>query len=100
MRRLVIPPAAKKDKRAVEMMRVWIAHQKLLCSLNVGEWKDSEFDERRSWGVMLADITRHVADALMKSEGHDPDRSIELIQKFYLEELKRPTSKVNGDYLK
>jgi len=36
----------------------------------------------------------------MKSEGHDPDRSIELIQKFYLEELKRPTSKVNGDYLK
>ena len=100
MKGLVIPPDAKKDKHAVEMMRVWVAKKKLQCALNIGTWKGSEFDERRAWGVMLADITRHVADALMKSEGHDPDRSIELIQKFYLEELKRPTSKVNGDYLK
>jgi hypothetical protein len=31
-----IPSAALKDENSVEMLRVWIAEQKLHCSIKVG----------------------------------------------------------------
>jgi hypothetical protein len=44
---LPIPPQARSDKHAVEVVRAWVAHQGLHCSLNV----DSKGEqEKLFWG--------------------------------------------------
>jgi hypothetical protein len=39
---LPIPAPAKRDPRAVEMVRTWIAEGKLHVALNVGFWEQPE----------------------------------------------------------
>jgi hypothetical protein len=62
---LGIPPAALRDDDALEVARVWIAEQGLHCSLRVGLYAgDGVSSEIAAWGVILADLAGHVADAL------------------------------------
>jgi len=58
---LVIPPSARSDKNAREVVRAWTAHGGLHCSLNVDNWGEGE---RTVWGILLTDVVRHVANAL------------------------------------
>ena len=44
-RELPIPPETQGDDRATEMIRVWLAHNDLHVSLNLGMWKDAEDSE-------------------------------------------------------
>ena len=55
---LPIPPAAADDARAVELLRVWAAKGKQHVSLATGLW-----DDPASWGIMLVDLAKHVANA-------------------------------------
>ena len=60
-----IPEAALRDSNAVEMLRVWIAEQGLHCSLKVGMYRESTtVPEEKAWAKILADVARHVANAL------------------------------------
>jgi len=62
---LGIPPAALRDPAALELARVWIAEQGLHCSLRVGLYAgDGVSRETAAWGIILADLAGHVADAL------------------------------------
>jgi hypothetical protein len=62
---LGIPPAAVRDADALELARVWIAERGLHCSLKVGIYAaDGVSRETAAWGVILADLAGHVADAL------------------------------------
>src|SRR5262245_33211441 len=60
-----IPEAALRDKDAVEMLRVWIAEGGLRCSIKVGMYRETmDVAEEKAWGTILADVARHVANAL------------------------------------
>lgn len=62
---LPVPPAALRDVSAVELARIWIAEQGLHCSLKFGLYAaDGVARETAAWGIILADLAGHLADAL------------------------------------
>jgi len=64
---LAIPDAAVADAESAEMIRAWVAQKALHCALRIGVW-----DDPAAWGILLADVARHVANAHQESEGKDP----------------------------
>jgi hypothetical protein len=67
-----IPEAALRDENAVEMVRVWIAEKKLHCSIKIGMYREGmNIPEEKAWGTILADITRHIANAMEQAYGED-----------------------------
>ncbi|MBT1536562.1 DUF5076 domain-containing protein [Ralstonia solanacearum] len=95
-----IPAAALRDEDAVEMLRVWIAEQKLHCSMKVGMYLETmNIPEEEAWGVILADVTRHLANALAAGYSTSRDVSIGKIKESYLKELAEPTSDAAGDFV-
>jgi hypothetical protein len=100
MKVLVVPEPAVRDPDSVEMARVWIAEDGLHCSLNIGMYHEStDVDERRAWGTILADMTRHIANALRDAYGLDAEKSIDLIRDAYIAELASPTSDTKGGFV-
>lgn len=96
---LMLPPAAETDDNAVEMVRGWIAEGGLHCVLNVGHWhKSSVVDEPRAWGIMLADIARHIANALQDVTGLDRRESLRLVAQSFNSEVADPTSAHDGQW--
>src|SRR3546814_13999948 len=70
MKELVIPPPATRDLNSIEMIRTWIAEQGLHCTINVGLYRDNgEHDEATAWGIILADVVRHLANAVEERYG-------------------------------
>lgn len=61
---LPVPTAASRDPRAVEILRVWVAGGRQHVVIQADAWRDAA-----AWGIMLADLARHVSRAL----GHDSD---------------------------
>ena len=95
-----IPSAALRDEDAVEMLRVWIAENKLHCSMKVGMYLETmNIPEEKAWGVILADVTRHLAAALESGYSANRIDAIQKIRDSYLKELAAPTSKAEGDFV-
>lgn len=94
---LSIPSAAVKDKKACELLRAWIAHGGLQCSLNVGVWDDEH--ATIGWGILLTDIVRHVANALHETKGWDRDETINKIRAVFNAELNNPTADAKGRFV-
>jgi hypothetical protein len=95
-----IPPDVFLDENAVEMLRVWIAHRQLYCSLKIGMYHDSgKISEGKAWGTILADAARHVANAMHERNSQDPNLILNHIAISFLKELKIPTTEVEGDFL-
>lgn len=94
-----IPEAALWDENAVEMLRVWIAEEKLHCSMKVGMYLETmNIPEERAWGMILADITRHLAAALEAGYSANRLEAMQKISDSYLKELSRPTSSSKGKF--
>ena len=82
------PGASSEDENATEMIRAWIAKGDLHVSLRLGLWHDSQnldIDERDAWGESLADLTRHIANGMMKEHGWDYDSTRDRIRIAYFE---------------
>jgi len=94
-----VPPAALRDADSVEMARIWIAEKGLHCGLNIGLYENNGIDETRAWGIILADMARHVSNALA-ARGSAPGADIALssIRRMMAEELDRPTSAAKGAF--
>jgi hypothetical protein len=92
---LPIPPTARSDKNARELIRAWAAHGGLHCSLNVTSWGDKE---RMAWGILLTDVARHVADALHIEHGWDKAETIHEIRRVFNAELDDPTDEPTGKF--
>jgi len=99
MKSIGIPPAALEDEKSVEMARVWVAQKGLHCVLNIGTYRDSKIREARAWGVMLADMARHIGDALA-AEGFEEDAAsaLEEVRRAMAQELDAPTSAASGEF--
>jgi hypothetical protein len=100
MKEMPIPQAARRDPEAVEMLRVWIAENSLWCSVKVGIYAERQIPEETAWGVILADATRHIANALSADSGIAPETVIDLIRQSLLAELGDPTSGTSGSFVR
>jgi hypothetical protein len=96
-----IPDAALEDENAVEMLRVWIAAKQLHCSMKVGMYRETtKVPEEKAWGTILADVARHLANALESGYGVDAQTSLRRIRDSFLDELGDPTSDAKGEFVK
>ena len=92
-----IPEGALRDKDAVEMLRIWVAERQFYCAIKVGMYLETmNIPEGRAWGVILADVTRHVAMAMEAAHSSDRAQIIRDIRENYLKELGRPNSAAKG----
>jgi len=71
---LEVPPGAKSDKQATELIRAWAAHGGLQCSLNINAWSGEQ--TTIGWGILLSDIARHLSNALYESRQLDRMRTL------------------------
>ena len=71
---LEIPEATETDSNAFELLRVWIANKQQHVSLRGGVWEDPA-----AWGIMLADLARHIAESYKNEQGRDVDTTIKRI---------------------
>ena len=94
---LGIPPAALRDANALELARVWIAEQGLHCALKVGLYAaDGVSRETAAWGIILADLAGHVADALsVEGMGSRANLLDALVERFN-DEVSAPSSDRTG----
>jgi Domain of unknown function (DUF5076) len=96
---LPIPGLAISDAKSVELIRVWIAGQGLQSSLRIGAWEHTPtIDERKAWGIVLADAVKHIADALTR-QNKDKVETVAKIRASFLAELDRPTSPAAGEFV-
>jgi hypothetical protein len=98
---LPIPPETDGDSRAIEMIRVWLAHDDMHVSLNLGMWHEAEnpdVDEREAWGFLLADLTRHIANGMMQEYGWDYDATRNRIRESFLRNFDDKSGDVAGTF--
>jgi len=87
---LPVPSAAATD--ATEIARVWVDGDQQHLTLRVDVW-----DDPAAWGVLFADIARHVASALQGEEGRDPAATLARIKLGFDAELQWPTDDPAGE---
>lgn len=68
---LRIPAAAERDPKAFELVRAWVAEGDLHVSLQMGGW-----DDPTAWGVVLADLVRHVARFYAEQKRMNPEQTM------------------------
>src|SRR5262249_12290703 len=88
---LAIPPTADGDSKSVELVRVWAAGGNQHVTLRADVWKDPA-----AWGIMLADLARHVARAIEQLEGKPQDETLARIRAGLEVELGSPTDAPAG----
>jgi hypothetical protein len=88
---LMIPDGAKRDSKSFEILRVWVANKGQHVSLRVGTWNDPA-----AWGLVLADLARHVANSYQQDAGLDPLKTLERIKAALYAELTSPTDEPSG----
>ena len=67
-RDLVVPSEVEGDAKARrEVLRTWVANGKRVCALRPETWSETS-----SWGIVLADVARHVANAVHDLKGDEP----------------------------
>ena len=90
---LVVPPEAHSDSNAAEVLRAWVVHGDLHCSLKPTIWP-----EPGHWGILLADVARHVAAAFQQHSGLSPIESLARIRAAFDAELDDPTDTPKGGF--
>ncbi len=88
---LIVPPAAEADADAIEVVRVWVAQGGQHVSINVGAWEDP-----MAWGIVLADLAGHLANAYQQESGLDRKETLRKIRNLFNAELDTPTDRPEG----
>ena len=81
---LHVPPAAF-EQGGVEVLRAVIVDGALHVSLR------RAFDDPEAWGMLIADITRHVARIYATEDKFREDETIERVRALYDAEMDAPT---------
>jgi hypothetical protein len=88
------PPIANTDSNATEILRAWASNQGLYISLRSETWEDSA-----AWGIAIADIIRHLADAYEITQSVEKPVTIERILSLVHAELDAPTDTPTGKFV-
>lgn len=89
---LMVPPGAKSDPEAQELVRVWAAHGGQHVTIAATAWEDPA-----TWGIMLVDLARHVANYYSTERGFDRADVLARIKALFEAEWESPTSEAAGD---
>lgn len=81
---LAVPPRAL-ELGGTEVFRAAIVEGGLEVALRRG------FDDAAVWGILLADVTRHVARIFATEDGKPESATIDAIRNMFDAELDRPT---------
>lgn len=95
---LPIPPEALAH-RSVELIRVWLANNQQHIVLNIGFWAERGLNERAAWGIVIADMIHHIAEAHRSEYGHDLAETISIIRSGFEAEMNNPTSERLGGFV-
>lgn len=98
MRPLVIPPAAQRDEHSIQMLSAWIAERGLHCTLNIGHFEVHGHVEAGAWGILLADLVRHIGNAVADKHGTPAHETTAAVVASFNRELDLPTSGVVGEF--
>ncbi|WCM94101.1 DUF5076 domain-containing protein [Acidovorax sp. NCPPB 2350] len=82
---LSIPEVIFKAEQSAEMMRLWLADGEQVVAISPRLW-----DDPATWGLMLVDMARHVAQAY-QSKGLAPEESLRRIRMAMDAEWANPT---------
>jgi Domain of unknown function (DUF5076) len=91
-KQLQIPDAALRDAKSYEIARVWVAEKGQHVSLLIGVWKDPV-----TWGIILADLARHVANGYEQDQKLDREETLRRIRASFQTELDSPTDNPTGN---
>ncbi len=89
---LDIPEIANKDPNSLEVLRAWVANNGLHVSIRGSVWEDPA-----AWGVLLADLARHVANMFQQEHNFDPQEVLARVGAALAAELTSPTDQPTGD---
>ena len=81
---LHVPPAAL-DQGGVEVLRAVIIDGALHVSLR------RAFDDAEAWGMLIADVTRHIARIYAKESPLSEDQVIDRVRSIYDAEMDSPS---------
>jgi hypothetical protein len=98
MKPLVVPPAALRDDNSVQMLSAWIAEEGLHCTLNMGFFAANGHKEAHVWGILIADLVRHIANAQRDETGASVPETIQAVLDGLNAELENPTSDAEGGF--
>jgi hypothetical protein len=87
----MIPPAAEDDPKAFEILRVWGARGQQHVTIFWDLW-----DTPETWGLMLADLAGHVANAFKQERGLNHSHTLNRIQSMFNKEIAAPTDSPEG----
>jgi hypothetical protein len=73
------------EAESVELLRAWIVGETMQCALRADAFTDSGI-----WGAVLADLVRHIADALQEQEGTPAEQTMQRIREVFDEEIGSP----------
>jgi len=82
---LAPPPACSADPKSFEIARLWVANGAQHVVLRTDVWPDPAV-----WGIVLADLARHVALAYQRKDGHDLEDVLERVLAGFHTELESP----------
>ena len=85
-RELPIPDSVQADVGAVELIRVWAVHKKQHITLATGVWENPA-----AWGIMLADLARHIANSYSQTGQIDYSQALASIRDGFDAEWASPT---------
>jgi hypothetical protein len=88
---LPIPSAVSTDKQSFEILRIWISSGKQVVTLKDRVWKDPA-----AWGLMLADLAKHVARMYQQTEEMDYHQCLIRVLEGFHAEMDRPTDQPEG----
>ena len=81
-------PVVEADPEAKEIVRAFVSHNQLHIAHLIDVWPSPE-----TWGIVLADLTRHIAAAAVEVSGENP---LEKIVEVFNSEITNPTDEING----
>jgi hypothetical protein len=74
---------------------MWATNNNVHVSLLADAWQDPA-----AWGIALADLARHVANAYHQKSGLDREKTVERVVSLLLAELGSPTDKPRGEIVR
>lgn len=93
-RELTVPPVAANSDDSREILRAWVGDNSLHCSLLPTAW-----DDPSAWGLVLADVAKHVANALHEERGVSVEETLDSIRCMFNAEMLNPTDEGEGDFV-
>lgn len=89
------PPAAERDNASFELLRVWVAEASQHVSLRTGTFQDPA-----AWGVVLADLARHIVNAeAMSNKDIDEEAFLDRLLESFDAEIESPTDEAEGELM-